>query len=272
MGIFDWIKFNLYLRKLKRNKLPNDIKNPNGENVTYYPNGKLKEKFNKKNGKIHGIFKTYNGDGQLISQSEYKNGCQIFRTEDGYIQNGVLYRDDGSNVSIKKLRGLKTLTEKRILNTKTPTFFKINKLSYLDVIYLENSTEKDFENPSSSSSNRTLIFPTKVEVYNYTTPKSKGELQQQLKVRVLQKNKGLFLQNKGFRINREFDVNQSTDLKLEIHNGYCFFIKVIPYKNSLDNILDEKSEPEVDVVTFTGSLNNILYNNEEFLSKPTTKL
>lgn len=46
MGIFDWIKFNLYLRKLKRNKLPNDIKNPNGENVTYYPNGKLKEKFN----------------------------------------------------------------------------------------------------------------------------------------------------------------------------------------------------------------------------------
>ena len=72
MGIFDW---------LKKNK---DIHNDNGLNELYYDNGKgtIEEKFNKKNGKIDGVRKSYHRSGRLRNITEYKDGLKdgIFTT------------------------------------------------------------------------------------------------------------------------------------------------------------------------------------------------
>lgn len=64
MGIFD------FLKKSKNTYVFN------GPNELYHNNGKgeIRERFNRKNGKIHGQYKFYNEHGQLISIQEYIHG------------------------------------------------------------------------------------------------------------------------------------------------------------------------------------------------------
>ena len=45
-----------------------------GINTTYHGNGKVKSQFIIHNGKTHGLYREYNNKGDLISETNYKDG------------------------------------------------------------------------------------------------------------------------------------------------------------------------------------------------------
>ena len=104
MGIFDWLfgknetpsetKKDCCSKKEveePKKKITN-IESEDGENIIYYPNGKIEEKYTKVNGKKHGELVKYDEEtGKILSQFTYKNDIidgpyKVFTTEDNYVE------------------------------------------------------------------------------------------------------------------------------------------------------------------------------------------
>ncbi|MEJ6794302.1 MAG: toxin-antitoxin system YwqK family antitoxin [Flavobacteriales bacterium] len=120
MGIFDWFKksnvpdymknkpkhklskndnidlnkdeisnINSEYLKENPNRLPDDIRNENGENIIYYTNGNIEEKYIKINGKRDGLYKSFYENGQLRSEINYNNGIEDGKSSE-YFENGQI--------------------------------------------------------------------------------------------------------------------------------------------------------------------------------------
>ena len=72
MGLFDFFKKN------------KNIITDNGTNYIYYDEGKgkLKEKFNKHNGKLHGIYIKYDIRGSISYKEKYNNGLKVLSAKE----------------------------------------------------------------------------------------------------------------------------------------------------------------------------------------------
>ena len=94
----DHLEYNDNLTKIQKTymimlestrKFLDDIRNENGENIIYYTNGNIEEKYIKINGKRDGLYKSFYENGQLRSEINYKNGIEDGKSSE-YFENGQI--------------------------------------------------------------------------------------------------------------------------------------------------------------------------------------
>ncbi len=95
----------------------------NGEQITYYINGKIKSVIPYKNDKIDGIIEWYNEDGLLIDQQDITNGTGKYTS---YWENGNI-QEEGSYKNYIKV-GDWTKYNKNKVKEKTITYSQSGKI------------------------------------------------------------------------------------------------------------------------------------------------
>lgn len=108
MGTFDWlfgkkdIPSEPKKEEGKSKKKTKNIESDEGENIIYYLNGKIKERYTKVNGKKHGEWVKYDEDtGDIFSKFSYKNGVidgpyTLFENKDLYTGEGKTFCSEGN--------------------------------------------------------------------------------------------------------------------------------------------------------------------------------